>query len=71
MPAEPGCGDDDEGTDSGGGAGAIASESSQSERRADDAERELIEWKKIKFMQDRVGEDFNASCCRYEVWVLR
>ncbi|WP_263383029.1 ribonuclease R family protein [Granulicella arctica] len=39
---------------------AIASESSQSERRADDAERELMEWKKIKFMQDRVGEDFHA-----------
>ena len=39
---------------------AISIESSQSERRADDAERELIEWKKIKFMQDRVGEDFNA-----------
>jgi ribonuclease R len=39
---------------------AIAIESSQSERRADDAERELMEWKKIKFMQDRVGEDFYA-----------
>lgn len=38
----------------------IAEESSQSERRADDAERELIEWKKLKFMQDRVGEDFDA-----------
>jgi ribonuclease R len=38
----------------------IAEESSQSERRADDAERELIEWKKIKFMQDRVGEDFDG-----------
>src|SRR5271157_2600881 len=36
----------------------IAQESSQSERRADEAERELMEWKKIKFMQDRVGEDF-------------
>ena len=34
----------------------IAEESSQSERRADDAERELMEWKKVKFMQDRVGE---------------
>jgi ribonuclease R len=33
----------------------IAEESSQSERRADDAERELMEWKKVKFMQDRVG----------------
>jgi ribonuclease R len=38
----------------------IAEESSQTERRADDAERELIEWKKIKFMQDRVGEEFDA-----------
>ena len=38
----------------------IAEESSQSERRADDAERELMEWKKVKFMEDRVGEDFDA-----------
>jgi ribonuclease R len=38
----------------------IAQESSQSERRADDAERELMEWKKVKFMQDRVGEDFDG-----------
>ena len=38
----------------------IAVESSQSERRADDAERELMEWKKVKFMQDRVGEDFDG-----------
>jgi ribonuclease R len=36
----------------------IAEESSQSERRADDAERELMEWKKVKFMADRVGEEF-------------
>ena len=39
---------------------AIAEESSQAERRADDAERELMEWKKAKFMQDRVGEDFDG-----------
>ncbi|HYN15521.1 MAG TPA: RNB domain-containing ribonuclease [Terriglobales bacterium] len=38
----------------------IAEESSQSERRADDAERELIEWKKIKFMRERVGDEFDA-----------
>jgi ribonuclease R len=38
----------------------IADESSQSERRADDAERELMEWKKVKFMQDRVGEEFDG-----------
>jgi ribonuclease R len=39
---------------------SIAEESSQSERRADDAERELMEWKKVKFMQDRVGEVFDG-----------
>ncbi len=38
----------------------IAEESSQAERRADDAERELMEWKKVKFMQDRVGQDFDG-----------
>ena len=38
----------------------IAEESSQTERRADDAERELMEWKKVKFMQERVGEDFDG-----------
>jgi len=39
---------------------AIAQESSESERRAADAERELVEWKKIKFMRDRVGEAFDG-----------
>jgi ribonuclease R len=61
-----------EGPISEGELAAIASESSQAERRADDAERELIEWKKIKFMQDRVGEDFNAiilSCTKYGFFV--
>jgi ribonuclease R len=38
----------------------IAEESSQSERRADDAERELMEWKKAKFMEDRIGEEFDG-----------
>jgi ribonuclease R len=38
----------------------IAEESSQSERRADEAERELMEWKKAKFMQDCIGEDFDG-----------
>jgi ribonuclease R len=38
----------------------IAYESSQAERRAVDAERELMEWKKVKFMQDRIGDDFDA-----------
>ena len=51
---------------------AIAAESSAAERRADDAERELIEWKKIKFMQDRIGEDFAGvilSCTKYGIFV--
>ena len=50
----------------------IAQETSQSERRAADAERELIEWKKIKFMKDRVGEDFDAmilSATKYGLFV--
>jgi ribonuclease R len=36
----------------------IGEESSLTERRADEAERELMEWKKVKFMQRRVGEIF-------------
>lgn len=39
---------------------AIAQETSDTERRAAEAERELIEWKKVKFMQDKVGDDFAA-----------
>jgi ribonuclease R len=39
---------------------AIARESSENERRAADAERELVEWKKIKFMRDRVGDAFSG-----------
>ncbi len=38
----------------------IAEESSMAERRADEAERALMEWKKVKFMQDRVGEEFDG-----------
>jgi len=50
----------------------IAVDSSTTERRADDAERELIEWKKIKFMEDRVGDDFSAlvvSVTKYGLFV--
>lgn len=50
----------------------IATESSETERRAAEAERELIEWKKLKFMQDRVGEDFDAmvlSTTKYGLFV--
>ncbi len=38
----------------------IAEETSQTERRAAEAERELVEWKKVRFMEDRVGEEFSA-----------
>ena len=50
----------------------IAEESSQSERRADEAERELMEWKKVKFMQQRIGEDFEGlvvSVTKYGLFV--
>src|SRR5438445_1209920 len=33
---------------------------SEMERRASDAERELIEWKKVRFMADKVGEVFTG-----------
>jgi len=51
---------------------AIATDCSQSERRAADAERELVEWKKVKFMVDRVGQDFDAliiSTAKYGLFV--
>jgi ribonuclease R len=38
----------------------IAESSSTSERAAAEAERELLEWKKLKFMEQRVGEDFDG-----------
>jgi ribonuclease R len=38
----------------------IAEECSLTERRAAEAERELVEWKKVRFMQERVGEEFAA-----------
>jgi ribonuclease R len=38
----------------------IAEETSYAERRAAEAERELVEWKKVRFMQDRVGDEFAA-----------
>src|SRR6185295_11610375 len=33
---------------------------SEMERRASDAERELIEWKKVRFMADKLGEVFKG-----------
>ncbi len=39
---------------------AIATDTSDTERRAAEAERELVEWKKAKFMIDRVGDEFSG-----------
>jgi ribonuclease R len=30
------------------------------ERRADEAERELVQWKKVRFMADKVGDEFEG-----------
>ena len=38
----------------------IAHDCSETERRAADAERELVEWKKARFMEDKVGDEFNG-----------
>ena len=38
----------------------IASQSSERERAADQAERELLNWKKAEFMTDHVGETFEG-----------
>jgi ribonuclease R len=38
----------------------IAHDCSETERRAADAERELVEWKKARFMEDKVGDEFGA-----------
>jgi ribonuclease R len=39
---------------------SIASESSEAERRADGAERELMDWKTAQFMESRLGEEYGA-----------
>lgn len=39
---------------------ALGLATSEAERRAADAERELIEWKKVSFMAQHVGDEFDA-----------
>ncbi|MDQ6678480.1 MAG: VacB/RNase II family 3'-5' exoribonuclease [Acidobacteriota bacterium] len=54
------------------GLQAIAEACSLTERRAAEAERELVEWKKVKFMKDRLGEEFQAlviSTAKYGLFV--
>ena len=38
----------------------VARHTSEMERRAEDAERELLQWKKVKFMADKVGDEFEG-----------
>jgi ribonuclease R len=38
----------------------MARHTSEMERRADDAERELVQWKKVRFMADKVGDEFDG-----------
>ena len=38
----------------------IARHTSERERRAADAERELVQWKKVRFMADKVGDEFSG-----------
>ena len=38
----------------------IARHTSEMERRANDAERELVQWKKVRFMADKVGDEFDG-----------
>jgi len=38
----------------------VGRHTSERERRADEAERELLQWKKVRFMADKVGESFDG-----------
>jgi ribonuclease R len=38
----------------------VARHTSERERRADEAERELVQWKKVRFMADKVGDEFEG-----------
>jgi len=38
----------------------IARHTSERERRADEAERELLQWKKVRFMADKVGDEYEG-----------
>jgi ribonuclease R len=38
----------------------VARHASERERRADDAERELLQWKKARFMSGKVGDEFEG-----------
>ncbi len=47
---------------------SIAEECSYTERRAADAERELMEWKKARFMEERLGDEFAGIVVNVTRW---
>jgi ribonuclease R len=50
----------------------IATESSEAERRAEEAERELIDIKKLEYMQQHLGDEFEGlitNAARFGFWV--
>jgi ribonuclease R len=38
----------------------LAAQSSEREKRAEEAEREVLEWKKVIFMRDKVGNEYTG-----------
>ncbi len=38
----------------------VAKHTSEMERRGDEAERELLQWKKVRFMADKVGDEYDG-----------
>ena len=38
----------------------VARHTSEMERRAEEAEREMVQWKKVRFMADKVGDEFTG-----------
>lgn len=38
----------------------VGRHTSEMERRADEAERELLQWKKVRFMADKVGDEYDG-----------
>ena len=53
------------------GSAGVARHTSERERRANEAERELVQWKKVRFMADKVGDEFDGLHHRRQrVWPL-
>jgi ribonuclease R len=60
LRASRGALDPDEKAELGADLPEAARHTSERERRANDAERELVQWKKVRFMADKVGDEFEG-----------